>query len=72
MRDSIRTIHGLLPHSNLHPVRPDRHHLLGELLAEPERHPCPSGARGNHRLDHDHAHVLDERGATQDLIRQEY
>ena len=70
MRHPIRAIDGLLLDSNLHPVQPDRRHLMGVLLAEPERVTSPRVPGCHHRAHHDHAHVLDQRGAAQDLLRQ--
>lgn len=70
MRDPVREVDGLLPDSNIHTQRADRHHLVGELLAEQERHARQSRPRRHHRVDHDHAHVLHQRRATEDIVRQ--
>jgi len=72
LRNPIRAIHGLLPDPDLHTQRTDRHHILGELLAEPERYAGQSGVRRHHRVDHDHAHVVHERGAAEDIVREIY
>lgn len=70
MRDPIREVHGLLSDPNLHTQRTDRHHILGELLAEPERHAGQSGFGCHHRADHDHAHVIHQRSAAEDIVRE--
>lgn len=70
LRDPVRQVDGLLPDPDLHPVRPDRHHLLGELLAQQERDARQGGAGCHHRAHHDDADVVDERGPTQDILRQ--
>lgn len=72
VRDSVRSIHGVLPHPDLHSIWPDRHHLVGQFLAEPQCNTCQSGPRSDHRTHHDHPHVVHERRTTQDLLRQIY
>jgi len=70
LRDPIRAVHGLLSDPNLHTQRTDRHHILGELLAEPECHAGQSGFGCHHRADHDHAHVIHQRSAAEDIVRE--
>jgi len=70
VRDPIREIDGLLPNPNIYTQRTDRHHLVGELLAEQKCHPRQSRTWRHHRVDHDHAHVLHQRRAAQDILRQ--
>lgn len=70
LRDPVRPLHGLLSDPDLHPVRADRHHLVGVLLAQQERHSGQSGPRRHHRAHHDHAHVFHQRRPAQDLLRQ--
>lgn len=70
MRNPIREVDGLLPHPDLHPQRPHRHHQLGVLLAQQERDTGPSRPRCHHRAHDDDAHVIDERRPPQDILRQ--
>lgn len=70
MRNPIRQIDGLLPYPDLHTQRTDRHHIVGELLAEQMRDARPSLAGRHHRVDDDHAHVVDERRVAEDILRQ--
>ncbi|KAL2750680.1 ionotropic GABA-aminobutyric acid receptor RDL3 isoform X10 [Vespula maculifrons] len=70
LRDPVRTIDGLLPDPDLHTLRVDRHNIVGELLAKPKRDPRSGGPRSNHCAHYDDPNVLDERGATKDLLRQ--
>lgn len=70
VRDPVRALHGLLPHPDLHPVGADCNHLVGQLLAEPQRHPRKSGAGRHHRAHHDDAHVVHQRSLAQNFLRQ--
>lgn len=70
VRDSIRSLHGILPHPDLHSIWSDRHHLLGQFLAEPQCDTGQGGPRCHHRAHHDHPHVVNQRSATQDFLRQ--
>jgi len=70
LRNPIRTVHGLLPDPDLHTQRIDRHHFVGELLAEQVRDARPRLVRRYHRVDHDHAHVVHQRSAAEDIVRQ--
>lgn len=69
VRDPIRTIDGLLPHSDLHPVRSHRNYIVGEFLAEQKCDAGQSGAWGYHCAHHDDAHVFDECRITENFIR---
>lgn len=70
MRDSVRTEHGILSHPDLHPLRTDCHHFMGQLLAKQKRDTCPSRPWCHHRAYHDHAHVIHQRCAAKDFLRQ--
>lgn len=70
LRDPVRTVDGLLPDPDLHTLRADCHNIVGELLAKPKRDPRSGGPRSNHCAHYDDPNVLDERGATKDLLRQ--
>lgn len=70
LRDTVRSFHGLLPHPDLHSIWSDRHHLLGQLLAEPQCDTRQGGPRCHHRAHHDHPHVVHQCRATQDFLRQ--
>lgn len=68
MRDPVRSFHGLLPHPDLHPIWTDRHHLVGQFLAEPERD-TRQGSSGSHHSAHDdNPHVIHQRCSAQDLL----
>ena len=70
MPNTVRKIDGLLPHSNLHTVRVDRHHFVGEFLAEQKRHSRSGTAGRDHRADDDHLDVLYQCRATQNLVHK--
>nr|XP_037873771.1 ionotropic GABA-aminobutyric acid receptor RDL3 isoform X10 [Bombyx mori] len=72
VRNTVRTLDGVLPHPDLHTFGSDRDHIVGLVLAEPERDPGPRAARGHHRADDDNAHVIDQRRSAEDIIRQVY
>ena len=68
--DPVRPLDGLLPDPNLHPVRPDCHHLVGLFLAQQGRHAGPRLPRRHHRADHDYSHVIYQRCLAKDFLRQ--
>ena len=70
--DSICEVNGILPHPDLHSFLADRHHLLGLLLAQQRRHPCPSRTGGDNCADYDDSHLLHQLSASQNLLRQVY
>lgn len=72
LRDPVRTVDGLLPDPDLHTLGADCHNIVGELLAKPKRDPRSGGPRSNHCAHYDDPNVLDQRGATKDLLRQVY
>lgn len=72
MRDSVREINGLLSNSDLHTQRVDRHHFVGQFLAKQMRDARSSIVGGHYRVDHDHAHVIDQCRTSKDFIRQIY
>ena len=70
VRHPVRPLHGLLPDPDLHPVQFDCRHLLGFLLAQPQRLAGPRLPRRHHRAHHDDAHVLNQRPIAKNLLRQ--
>ena len=72
MRHQVRPLHGLLHDPDLHPVQSDRRHLVGVLLAQPQRITGSRLSGRHHRLDHDDAHVVHQRRLAQNLLRQVY
>lgn len=70
MRNSVRQIHGLLPDPDLHSQWAHRHHIVGELLVEQVRDARPSLVGRHHRVNDDHAHVLDQRRSAENIVRQ--
>lgn len=68
VRDPVCPEHGLLPHPNLHSLRPHRHHLLGQLLAQQKRDTSSSRSWCHHCAHHDYAHVLHKRCAAKDFL----
>ena len=70
LRDPVHPIHRLLLDPDLHPVKHDRHHLMGLILDQQRRDARSSRSWGDHRAHHDHLDDVDERGASQGLLRQ--
>ena len=68
--DSICSVHGLLPHSDLHPIQSYRSHLLGVLLAQQGRYPSASDSGRDHSAHHDHPYGIDQLSFAQSLVCQ--
>lgn len=70
MRNSIRQIDGLLSDPNLHTVRSNRYHLVGQFLAEQKRYACSSSSGRDYCAHDDHVDVIYQCGLTKDFLHQ--
>lgn len=59
LRNPVCQIDGILSDPDLYTKRADRHHIVGELLAEQMCNARPSVVGCHHCVDHDHSHVVD-------------
>ncbi len=66
--DSVRSIYGLLPYTDLHTIRIDSHHIVGQFLVKSKRHPRSSTTRRNHSANHDHFDVFNQCSFTKNFL----
>lgn len=70
LRGPLCEVHGLLPHSDLHPSLTHCRYLVGVLLAAPKRNPGTGVSGSDDRADDDNLDVQHQLPTAQNLLRQ--